>query len=291
MKRLGTALFICFIVFVTTIYTTAQKPTFTDIPYVTGGNERQQLDIYLPNNYQAMEKVPVIVWIHGGGWQNGNKQGVPVQLFLNQGYACVSINYRLSQHAVFPAQIEDCKAVIRWLRANAKQYHLDPDRIGVWGASAGGHLAALLGTTNHKKDFDVGENLDQSSAVQAVCDIFGPTDFETFFETPDMKTNTHHPIAKLLGGSVAEKQELAAAATPLTHVAKENPPFLILHGTNDKLVPVDQSRRFYDALKKVGVDAEMVIVEGVGHDPGAFATPELLKKISDFFNKNVKNRK
>ena len=286
MKHLTITLLICWAVFVAAADVVAQLPTFANVPYVSGGGERQQLDIYLPQNYREIEKLPVIVWIHGGGWQNGSKNDMPGKALINQGYACVSINYRLSQHAVFPAQIEDCKAAIRWLRANAKKYHLDPERIGVWGASAGGHLVALLGTTNHKKDFDVGENLDQSSAVQAVCDIFGPTGFASFTHVPNYPDN---PVEKLLGGPLAEKKELAALASPMTHVAKENPPFLILHGTDDRVVPLVQSTQFHEALKKAGVDAEISIAEGAGHNRAAFTTPEYMRTISKFFDKHLKN--
>ena len=285
--HVATALFISFAFFATGINTVAQEPTFADVPYISGGGERQQLDIYLPKNYQEVEKLPVLVWVHGGSWQRGSKKDMPGKNYVELGYACVSINYRLSQHAVFPAQIEDCKAAIRWLRANAKKYHLDPDRIGVWGASAGGHLVALLGTSHHKKEFDVGDHLDQSSEVQAVCAIFGVMDFTPFAALPaDLQRGGS--VVNLFGGSVAEKRELAGLASPIFHITKDCPPFLLLHGTEDRLVPVSQSTRFYDALKKAGVEAEIVIQEGAGHDSSVFSPPETQKKVIDFFDKNVK---
>jgi acetyl esterase/lipase len=293
MKHL-TPLLICFSVFITSVDVAAQAPTFANVPYVTDGGERQQLDVYLPNNYREIEKLPVIVWIHGGGWNGGGKGGMPGKEFLNQGYACDSINHRYVSQTGFPAPIEDCKAIIRWLRANAKTYHFDPDRIGVWGASSGGHLAALLGTTSHKKVFDVGENLDQSSAVQAVCDIYGPTDFVIFFAgNPSWGGQVlGGPLAK--GKEVAyfaEKKELATLVSPMTHVSKENPPILILHGSNDTNVPVSEGKQFYEALKKAGVDVEIDIVEGAGHDGAVYSTQEQFKKISDFFDKHLKNKR
>ncbi len=140
-----------------------------DLPYIEDGHERHRLDLYLPQ--KAEGQLPLIVWIHGGAWQAGSKNGCPAVSFVGKGYAVASINYRLSQHAVFPAQIEDCKAAIRWLRAQAKKYHLAPDHVGVWGASAGGHLVALLGTSGNVKEFEgEGGNLDQSSRVQCVVD-------------------------------------------------------------------------------------------------------------------------
>jgi acetyl esterase/lipase len=150
-----------------------------DLQYVEHGHERNRLDLYLPE--KAESRLPLIVWIHGGGWQAGSKEACPTVYLAAKGYAVASINYRLSQHAAYPAQIEDCKAAIRWLRANAAKYHLDPDRVGVWGGSAGGHLVALLGTTAGMKELEgKGGNLDQSSRVQCVVDFFGPTDFVTW---------------------------------------------------------------------------------------------------------------
>jgi acetyl esterase/lipase len=283
-------------------------PTFANVPYVPGGGDRQQLDIFLPPNYQEMEKLPVLVWIHGGSWQSGSKDDMKMILplmpllmggkknFVGQGYACVSINYRFIRQAPFPAQIEDCKAAIRWLRANAKTYNLDPERIGVWGVSAGGHLSAILGTSPHVKQFEVGENLDQSSAVQAVCDIFGPTDFTIIFEKPTeelaklLEGQDLDALSRLaLGGTVSEKRELLTLMSPIAHITKDCPPFLIIHGTEDKLVPFSQSERFYDALKKAEIDVAFEIVEGGGHDQTILTQSRgLFPKISDFFEKNVK---
>ena len=290
-----TLLFVCLAVLIAAAEAVPQEPmfvnvppTFSDIPYVQGGGERQQLDIYLPTNYQEIEKMPVLVWIHGGSWSIGSKKDMPpTTIFIERGYACVSINYRLIKQATFPAQIEDCAAAVRWLRANAKTYHLDPDRMGVWGASAGGHLVALLGTFSYRKDFDVGENLDQSSAVQAVCDIFGPTDLVLYARLLPFVAKEGGIIANLLGGPVSEKRDLAVLASPIFHITKDCPPFLILHGSSDVLVPVFQSTRFYDALKKEGVEAELIIKEGVGHDAG-IATPDTMVKVVEFFDKYVK---
>ena len=165
-----------------------------------------------------------------------------------------SINYRLSGHATFPAQIEDCKAAIRWLRANAKQYNLDTKRFGVWGSSAGGHLVALLGTSGDVKEFDKGANLDQSSRVQAVCDYYGPTDFVVFVATPRYESHAKAdaPEAKLIGGAVLENKDKAAKVNPITYVSADDPPFLIVHGDKDGTVPINQSELLFAALKKAG---------------------------------------
>ena len=309
-------LFVCLALWVTATESFSQQrrqapgvqPTFANVPYVPNGGDRQQLDIFLPSNYQEREKLPVLVWIHGGSWQSGSKDDMKMILalmplliggksnFVGQGYACVSINYRYISQAPFPAQIEDCKAAIRWLRANAETYNFDPERIGVWGVSAGGHLSAILGTSPHKKEFEVGENLEHSSAVQAVCDIFGPTDFTVIFEEPTpelaelLAGRDLDALTRMaLGGTFTEKRELITLMSPIAHITKDCPPFLIIHGTEDKLVPVSQSIRFYDALKKAEVDVEMVLIEGAGHDQTIITQSRgLFPKINGFFDKNVK---
>jgi acetyl esterase/lipase len=233
--------------------------------------------------------LPVIVWIHGGGWQGGSKENTLGLAFVPKGYALASINYRLSQHAVFPAQIQDCKAAIRWLRANASKYHLDAEHIGVWGTSAGGHLVALLGTTGNLKELEGdGGNLDQSSRVQAVVDWFGPTDFThgwPRFNPPNS------PVARLLGGPVTENKDKAAQASPVTHVSKDAAPFLIMHGDKDNLVPLSQSEELAEALKKAGVEVTFRALQGSGHGGPAFMNPENRKLIEDFFNKHLRRKK
>lgn len=299
MKKFSFALLLC--LFLLPVLLRAAEETkpeknrveFLNMPYVKNGGERQQLDLYLPKDYkEKTRKLPLIVWIHGGGWLGGNKENPPaVNELLALDYACASLNYRFSNTAVFPAQIEDCKAAIRWLRAHAKDYNLDAEHIGVWGASAGGHLVALLGTTGKIKLFDVGEHLDQPSDVQAVIDIFGPTDFLIMAEEPEKFAVVIEPVVSLFGGHPKDKRELAKQASPMTYVAKDNAPFLILHGDADKLVNVDQSNRFHEALRKAGIESELVVLKGAGHGGDAFTEPRLLIKIALFFEKNLKQTK
>lgn len=197
----------------------------------------------------------------------------------------------MSRTAIYPAQIEDCKAAIRFLRAHAAEYGIDPKRIGVWGASAGGHLVALLGTTGNIRDFDVGENLDQSSAVQCVVDWFGPADFLTISaDDPRVAQSPDNPIAKLLGGPIATHQEEARRASPVSFVGKESAPFLIMHGDRDPLVPLDQSRELNAALQKAGVESTLEVLPGAGHGGAGFGTPEKLEKILNFFQKHLGGR-
>jgi len=263
-----------------------------DLAYVENGHERHKLDLYLPA--QAKGPLPLLIWVHGGGWQNGSKDGCPPLRagYVERGYAVASLNYRLSGHAVFPAQIEDCKAAIRWLRAHAKEFGLDPQRFGVWGSSAGGHLVALLGTSGEVKAFDVGAHLDQSSAVQAVCDYYGPTDFFAFVTTKGYESHAaaNAPEAKLLGGTVEEKRELATQANPITHLTADDPPFLIVHGDRDPVVPLNQSELLFEALKKSGVSVHFHTIEGAAHGGAGFSGPEIETLVADFFAARLQKR-
>jgi acetyl esterase/lipase len=258
-----------------------------NLQYVEGGHERNRLDLYLPE--KAEGRLPVVVWIHGGGWRGGGKENCPAVPLAAKGYAVASINYRLSQHSLFPAQIEDCKAAIRWLRANAAKYHLDPEHIGVWGGSAGGHLVALLGTTGGVKDFEGnGGNQDQSSRVQCVVDLFGPTELTTMGELGDKPGSV---VALLIGGPAPQNKEKARKASPLTYVGKDAAPFLIMHGDKDPLVPLRQSELLAAALKKAGVEVTLQVVKGGGHGGPGFISPENRKLIEDFFAKHLVGEK
>jgi acetyl esterase/lipase len=255
-----------------------------NLEYVQGGHERQKLDLYLLEH--ADGPLPVIVWVHGGGWFAGSKDGGgPALPLVGKGYAVAAINYRLSQHAPFPAQIEDCKAAIRWLRANAKMYNLAPEHIGVWGASAGGHFVALLGTSGDVKDLEGKEGpTDQSSSVQAVVDWFGPTDLTKMGGSHDQPNS---PEARLLGGPVLDNKDKAARASPITYVTKDNPPFL-MHGDKDPTVPFSQSELLADALKKAGVEVTLQPVKGAGHGGREFSSAENLKLIEVFLDRHLK---
>lgn len=262
-----------------------------DIEYVPGGHPRQKLDLYLPkvenNHALSPENRPLIVWVHGGAWLEGSKEGCPAVGFVADGYVVASINYRLSRHAIFPAQIQDCKAAIRWLRANADKHGIDPNRIGVWGASAGGHLVALLGTAGDVNDFDVGPNAGVSSRVQAVCDFFGPTDFAKMSDFPGMEDHDapDSPESKLIGGPIQENKDRVQRANPITYVTKDDPPFLIVHGDADPIVPYNQSVLLRNALDHAGVKVTLYTVQGGGH--GGFKDPQVDVLMKEFFQKHL----
>jgi acetyl esterase/lipase len=231
----------------------------------------------------------VVVNIHGGAFRAGDKNmgvGEISSLVGSGDYAGVSINYWLRGEAIWPAQIHDCKAAIRWVRANAGKYHFDPDRIGVIGASAGGHLVVMLGTSGGSEalEGDVGPYKGTSSKVRCVVDLFGPSDFLAMGGSHDAPGS---PESALIGGALQENQDKARAASPITYVSKDDPPFLILHGTADPLVPLSQSERLAKALKDACVDCLFAPVQGAGH--GGFRSPEVPKRIRQFFDKHLRD--
>jgi acetyl esterase/lipase len=255
----------------------------TDIEYAKAGDISLKLDVYKPK--AASEKPrPCIVWIHGGGWQNGDKgsgRGRLASYVASGDYVGVSVGYRLTDKGSWPAQIHDCKAAIRWIRANAEKLGIDANKIGVWGSSAGGHLVSHLGSSGDVKEVegDLGTT-GVSSRVACVVDFCGPSDFPNFELTP----GAQNPVTKLLGGLPKDKPEVAKAASPITYVTKDDPPFLIVHGTADRTVPFNQAERLYDAQRKAGVDTTFVKIEGGGHGIGG---PEIETRVRAFFEKHL----
>jgi acetyl esterase/lipase len=256
-----------------------------DVEYGTGGGRALKLHVLRPKA-PASVPMPVVVWVHGGGWSGGNRDGGIGRLapLAQKGYFCASIEYRLSGEAPFPAQIEDCKCSIRFLRAKAKQFQLDPDRIGVWGSSAGGHLVALLGTSGYVKELEgKGGWPEQSSRVQAVCDFCGPIDLLAL----GAKGGAKGPIGKLFGAAPQDVKDKATQANPITHLKSDAPPFLIVHGEKDTTVPMAQSELLRDALKKAGVPVTLHVAAGQGHGLGG---PELARLVQEFFDRRLANR-
>ncbi|WP_193211078.1 alpha/beta hydrolase [Luteolibacter marinus] len=258
-----------------------------DLPYVTDGHASQKLDLYVP----AKPTGPLYIYIHGGAWWGGSKDGVYHLDLLEAGYAVASVEYRFSQDAVFPAQIQDCKAAVRWLRAHAKEYGYDPARIAVCGDSAGGHLTAMLATTGDTKEFDVGENLDQSSAITCGIDYYGPTDFVSWQPASKdpmiQRGGKGSCLEQLFGGPVDEKTELAKSASPVTWVTKDDAPLLIFHGTEDPLVKVRQSELLVEDYKEAGVEVELDVIEGAGHGGAPFWSDGQPERIRRFLARHL----
>jgi acetyl esterase/lipase len=260
-----------------------------DVVYKRVNGRDLRLDIYSPKS--ITHPLPVLLWIFGNRWSKGSKNHPPPLNLMSQGYIVVSVEYRLSGEAPFPAAIEDCKAAVRWIRANAGAYHFDPDHIGAWGHSAGGHLAALLGTSGGVTELEgTGDNSSFSSRVQAVCDMAGPSDIVQFDETVSSSNDEMARIAKssieqFLGGSVEQNRAKAIAASATTYVSKDDAPFLIIHGENDGSIPVSQSKVLASKLKAAGVQVTLIVAEGRGHGVGG---PAFAPEITSFFNKYLK---
>jgi len=271
--------------------------TRLNVEYATS-SAKQKLDLYLPPTGNG--PFPVVIWIHGGGWWGGDKylsSEAPQLGLLASGYALASVNYRFSTEARFPAQIYDVKAAVRFLRSNATVYGIDKDHVAVWGSSAGGHLAALAGTSGGVaalEDLAQG-NSAESSLVQAVIDWFGPIDFQqldpqaaadgcapyggTGFDSPSS------PVTALLGATITERPDLVRAANPITYISADDPPFFIQHGTQDCNVSRQQSQLLYDALAPViGSDMVMLQFLAAGHGGSLFDEPANISRIVDFLS-------
>jgi acetyl esterase/lipase len=276
----------------------AQK--WLDVAYANG-SPAQKLDIYLPN--EGKGPFPVIVAIHGGGWEMGDKNTGEVNAELwgvTRGYAVASINYRLSGEAIFPAAVYDVKAAIRFLRANAKKYHLNPNKFAAWGDSAGGHLAAITGTSAGVKeleDLSMG-NANQSSAVQVVADYFGPTNLGKMDELFAKAGVTNHlahnpagsPESRFLGGQVTTIPDKVKQADPATYISSCTCPFIIVNGTKDLVVPPQSHVEFAAALEKaIGKNKVVhIVLEGAGHGGPQFTSTETLDQVFAFLDKYLK---
>ncbi|TDY09064.1 alpha/beta hydrolase [Mycolicibacterium litorale] len=236
------------------------------------------LDLYRPANTTA----PVVVWLHGGGWFTGDRTLAPdlSRFFAERGIAMASIEYRLSAAATFPAQLHDVRCAIRYLRGHAARWHLNPDRIGVWGSSAGGHLAALAGLTGHMDRLE-GEDEGGDASVRAVAESYGPSDLSQ--SAAQMPDGSPSPETRLFGARPDQAVDRARAASPLYRVRHDAPAFQISHGTADTVVPQRHSQRLHTALNAAGAVSELYLVDGYRHgflNPGG----RLEAGITEFFD-------
>lgn len=247
-----------------------------DMCYWPGENETaHQLRLFTPplSATEQHKEFPLIIYVHGGAWTGRPKTSPDwVGSFVKSGFAVAVVHYRLAQEGIFPAQMEDLNTCLRWLKANASKYKIDPNRIGLWGSSAGGHLVALMGTSWNSPVLDLGAgDKSISRQVQAVCDFCGPSNLvELGSQTaPGQLWDTvspNSPLSKLLGGTAASQPARANAASPITYVSAICPPFLIMHGTSDQVIPVNQSEELAAALKAAGAPVTIELVQGAGHD-------------------------
>lgn len=232
------------------------------IEFANPGPQPLQLDMARPK--QGSGPFPAIVCIHGGGFRAGTREGYdPLCLKLaQQGYVAVTVTYRLSPAVQFPAAVQDCKAAVRWLRANAPRYHIDPARIGATGGSAGGHLALFLGVTAGVPEFEGAGHLDQSSAVACVVSFSGPSDFTKSY---GKSVDAHEVLPLFFGGNLEQKRREHILGSPLYWITPKAPPTLCIHGTADDYVGLEQATWMVDRLKAASVEAELLAFEGAGH--------------------------
>lgn len=277
---------------------------WTNVNYAGDDKQYHCLDIFLPETTRP--SYPAVVVIYGSAWFGNNGKESAFRIYgkslLESGFAVITVNHRSSRDSIFPAQIHDIKAAIRFIRANAKSYQIDSKFIGVTGFSSGGHLSALVGTTGKVKKFTVnsasadlegkvGNNLNFSSSVDAVVDWFGPTSF-MIMDTCDPKMNHNaadSPESTLIGGPIQDNPDKCALADPITYVDKNDPPFLIIHGDADNMVPYCQSQKLFEALQLKKVPSQFVTVPNGGHGPGVFED-KYFKMMTEFFSSEANRR-
>ena len=278
---------------------TKYKRKWLDMPYASI-SESQKLDIFLPN--KGVGPFPVILHLHGGGFAGGDKRDIYIMAHLNglpRGYAVVSINFRSSAEAIFPAAVQDVKAAIRWIRANQQEYHLDGNRIAAWGGSSGGNLAAMACLTADVAEFDdfrLG-NPGYPCHVQAAVDWFGPMDFlkmdeqiiESGIGLPN-HSQADSPESRYLGARITEVPDKVQRANPMTYIHADTPPILIQHGRLDAMVPVQQSIIFARKLEELvsHEQFEFDILENAGHGDPLFKTEENLNLVFQFIDRHLK---
>jgi len=261
----------------------------SDIEFGKGGGKPLLLDIAMPKQIPS-GLMPAVIYVHGGGWFTGSKDEPnhkdKIILLAENGFVAVSINYRLVGEAIFPAAIEDCKCAVRFLRGNAQKYHLNPERIGAWGESAGGHLVQLMGTSDEGAGLDGKGGWEAiSSRVQAVSTWYGMSDL-IHGQSKIMEKG----CMDFLGGTASEKAALYKLASPISHVTRDDPPFLLVHGDQDPRCPLAQSQNLEKALGSVGIRAKLIVVPGGGH--GFYQMPDKLRELYQetvaFFQETLK---
>ncbi len=259
---------------------TGISPEFRDLEYARVDGQSLQLDLYQPK--ASIDAAPLIIWVHGGAWRSGSKDQMPVGRWLQHGFAIASVDYRLSGAAPFPAQAHDIHSAIRWLRLHSVEYQLDPARFAIAGSSAGGHLAALVGTTSDVAELAGDQNLGVTSEVQGIVSFFGASNLVTILDqsTPHGLSVRVPALQLLLGGQPREKFELARLASPASHVDASDPPLWLVHGDQDPQMPIEQSLELEAAYQRQKLPVIFRVVRGGKHGGEGFFTAEQLDRIS-----------
>lgn len=263
-----------------------------DQNYAGNNNPKQALDLFLPKDWKTGKSLPVVAFIHGGGWMAGDRRDMGIHLVnvaATRGYAVASIGYRLAPEAHWPEQIYDCKAAIRWLRAHAKDLNLDTNRIAAWGHSAGGHLVALLGVTGDVKELEgsVGPNLQESSRVTCVLNVAGPSDLtQTLIVDHEGKPlpGDDPAVVGLIGGTMNDRLTETRQASPINYITPDDAPILIIHGTKDERVAYNHATLLHDKLTKTGVSSLLIPMQDAGHSPGG---NEVIQRMLKFLSRHL----
>ena len=265
------------------------EPTIADIVYAVVDERELALDLHIP---QGVADPPLLIWIHGGAWQRRSKAEIYTTDLVDEGFAIASVDFRNSVDAPFPAQIHDIKAAIRFLRAHAERYGYDASHIGIHGRSSGGHLTALVGTTNGHSELEgeVGGHFGESSDVQAVVSYFGASNLNTILP---QSTATHRPmrteaVVLLLGTTPEESPELAALASPVTHVDPSDPPLLLLHGDQDPQMPINQAHELHGKYKQHGLLVGFEVLHGAAHGGDAFFDAQRTQLVAEFLHQHLR---
>jgi len=280
----------CLLLLLTLIAFPAWAETTLGIPFADADGVLLELDLHLP---PFVEKPPVVVYVHGGGWQAGSRADLPVTGLLDYGFAVASVDYRLSTRAPFPAQIHDIKAAIRFLRAKADELGIDTKRIAICGTSAGGHLAALTGVSNGHEELEgrVGDHLDQSSRVDAIVSFFGASDLRSILDqSTESGREFRIPVLQLFLGDLPDRVPvLAKLASPVAHLDTADPPILLIHGDADPQMPFAQSEEFQKSCWAAGIPVRLVTLPGSKHGGPEFYDDERIRIVEEFLREHLQD--
>lgn len=267
----------------------SSAPSQADIPYaMSAAGTPLKLDLYLPPAAGA----PLLVWLHGGAWENGNKSAMPLAPFVERGFAVASVDFSPASKARFPGQVHEIKAAIRFLRAEATRYGYDASRIAILGASSGAHLADVVGTSNGNAELEgtLGDHRDQSSDVHAIVSYFAATNLTTILaQSTPFGLNIREPaLQRLLGAPPQEAEALAKLASPVFQVDRNDPPLLLLHGDQDPQMPINQSHELEGAYERQGLQVDFIVVHGAAHGGDAFYSPENVERVATFLGAQLR---
>jgi len=269
----------------------AAEPTHRDVEYASLDGHRLLLDVYQPD---TRDRSPLVIWVHGGAWRAGSKDSVPVIGLVKRGFAIASVDYRLSPVAKFPAQVYDIKAAIRFLRTNADSYNVDPDRFIIAGASAGGHLAALVGVTNGVAELEgtVGANLQTSSDVHGIVSFYGASNLQTILSqsTPHGLSVRVPALELLLGGQPDNKAALAKLASPVAHVDTGDPPLLLIHGDQDPQMPINQAHELRGKYEQFERPVHFEVIHGGAHGGKGFYEERVMDRLAEYLRTTIPTR-